>query len=279
MDLWAAGLWCGLAGLFRGPARRKALRLCLAPVDLWRYVEFPAVLDAFGDEPFAVDIGSPKLAAALLARRSGHPVAACDILPAVGPEVALYRRALRVPRLRAVVLDARRLPFADDSVPFLFSVSALEHVGNEGDVQAMREAGRVLAPGGTAVVTMPVAPAFREVWADADPYGGQERRADGQVFFSYLYDAGSVAERLVAPSGLTLERATLHGEREPGWYEGTYLRWTSGRGPRALLAKLLDPVWARTRLRHAANRLEPIDRRGVVALTLRKPVRGRQPAQ
>jgi SAM-dependent methyltransferase len=50
-------------------------------------------------------------------------------------------------------MDARELAYPDDSFDVVFSLSSIEHFGSPGDVRrAAREMGRVLRPGGYAVV-------------------------------------------------------------------------------------------------------------------------------
>jgi SAM-dependent methyltransferase len=54
-----------------------------------------------------------------------------------------------------VVGDARELPFADDSFDAVFSYSVLQHLAKADVRKAIGEIGRVLRPGGTALIEMP----------------------------------------------------------------------------------------------------------------------------
>jgi SAM-dependent methyltransferase len=59
----------------------------------------------------------------------------------------------REDRLEVRWMDARRLDFPDESFDVAFSLSSFEHFGGPGDVAAAaRELGRVLRPGGHALV-------------------------------------------------------------------------------------------------------------------------------
>lgn len=51
------------------------------------------------------------------------------------------------------VYDGNEMPFADGQFDFIFSASVLEHVSNPGTI--LREAGRVLAPGGRFYLAFP----------------------------------------------------------------------------------------------------------------------------
>jgi SAM-dependent methyltransferase len=72
---------------------------------------------------------------------------------------------LRLPGLSCGQADLRRLPFADHSVPSLSCMHVVEHVGlgrygdpldPGGDLKAMAELRRVLAPGGSLLFVVPV---------------------------------------------------------------------------------------------------------------------------
>jgi SAM-dependent methyltransferase/uncharacterized protein YbaR (Trm112 family) len=81
---------------------------------------------------------------------------AVGIDPSLGAASAGCRVAaeLGVP-VRFVVGDARYLPFRDATFDCVYSYSVIQHFSREDARQAVKEIGRVLKPGGTAVVQMP----------------------------------------------------------------------------------------------------------------------------
>lgn len=82
-------------------------------------------------------------------------------------------------------MDAKRLEFEDDSFDIVFSLSSIEHVGTKMDASAsMREMGRVLRPGGYAVIAT-------ECVLNGAPH---------PAYFS----PEELAQYVVAPSGLNL---------------------------------------------------------------------------
>lgn len=274
--LWWEGVRCGLINLPYIRSRyawRQSLRLLLCPVDLWRYHEFRAVASAYRDDANILDVGSPKLLALYLARRYGVPIVSSDLVGSVHEECELYERAAWRGAIEARQCDARALPFADASFPFVYSVSVLEHIGDDGDTRAIREIARVLKPGGQAVITLPLVPEYYERWMDGDPYGQQQRNAEGKVFFSRYYDWPALEERIVEPSGLTVQRAAAWQECAPGWYERYCARTARAASPISIAMKLLDPYWASRRLKRIEREPPHVTAHGLVALTLGRPSR------
>lgn len=265
-----AGWASSLRGLWRGRAPAtmwQALRLGLCPVDLWRWAEFPAVLEAYRGEPWALDIASPKLLSGLL-NRKGCRVIASDIVGQFRMEMPLYQKSGAVAGIQC---DAAMLPLADSSVPFLYSVSVVEHMGKGTDAKAMEEMRRVLCPGGRAVVTVPVAPEYAEQWHEADPYGRQGRDPSGRVYFGCNYDRAALHQRVIEPAGMRLVSAKVWQENPPNYYLGPYLTWTSRpRSPRTVAVKLLDPLWAARHIQRVPQGLEALSAYGVAALVFQK---------
>jgi SAM-dependent methyltransferase len=163
--------------------------------------------------------------------------------------------------------DAGRLPFRDASFDRVFVVSTIEHMPGEGDSVAAREIGRVLRPGGLAVISVPVGWAgMRETASSAD-----------SEFFERQYDLHAVRYRLVKPSGLQDIHAVLLGERLPrfgvwlnSWSRETRNRWGW------LVSLMAFPFWGWGPAGPTVDVMDEVDplmhwRCGVVCMTLRKP--------
>jgi SAM-dependent methyltransferase len=119
-------------------------------------------LERFGRSPSAADvlvhIGSGPVDAAHL-RRSGARLSVCrDLHPDLGDVVAT---------LGAV-------PLRDGSVDLAVAWHVFEHVPD--DLGAARDLARALAPGGAAVVSVPLLPPDRRVTVDADPGATRDDR-------------------------------------------------------------------------------------------------------
>lgn len=248
-SLWAFGLRCGVSSLRSlNPARlRTAARYALCPVDLWRYIEFQAVLDTCPAGARALDVGSPKLLASRLASfvESVHAV---DI--AYAPLREFRSMACRQTKrsIASVQCDGKSLPYPDNSFDFAYSVSALEHIADDGDTVAIRELARVVEPNGHVLVTVPLVPEYFERWVDRDPYGRQARDSGGRVFFSRYYDWATLHARIVEPSGMKLVSIAAWQERRAGWYAAYCRRTERAASPMAIATKCFDPIWAHSRL-------------------------------
>jgi SAM-dependent methyltransferase len=155
------------------------------------------------------------------------------------------------------VADGAHLPFPDNTFDFWTSISVVEHIPGEGDSAVMREACRILKPGGIAVVTTEGGTNPHERWIPVGGYfgkqyeegvseeGGARNREEWERMaragsFALLreYDYERLKERLIDPSGMELVEAGFIDSRfetnfrelidseKPHW-EGKVLReWT-----------------------------------------------------
>ena len=126
----------------------------------------------------------------------------------LAPEPALHDRLRALPRLRYETgdlapgplvdrtMDVEALPHADGSLDLVLCSHVLEHVAD--DVGAARELARVLAPGGLALVQVPVEPTLPQTYEDfsIETPEGRER-AFGQSDHVRIYGP-DVEDRLRA---------------------------------------------------------------------------------
>lgn len=111
------------------------------------------------------------------------------------------------------------LPFADDSFDFAVCLDVIEHLDD--DIGVLRELRRVIAPGGTLLLTVP---AYPSLWSSHDEVNHHKRRYTQRVLLEHAHAAGWEAVRtthfnsLLLPAAMayrTLERRTRRrmGER------------------------------------------------------------------
>ncbi len=202
---------------------KHAIRHLLVPVPYWRLVEFRLVRDAgdFRGTDRILDIGSPKLLSIYLAKTLGTEVYATDIDDYFVNEYTLLQKLENLPqdKFHVQVEDGRQLSFPDGYFNKVFSVSVLEHIPGDGDAECMREIGRVLAPGGRCLLTVPFSPTSRTIYKEAKqiywakPSSEEDGDKDQPVFFQRRYSEGDLHERLIRPSGLCLRELRFVGER------------------------------------------------------------------
>jgi SAM-dependent methyltransferase len=118
----------------------------------------------------------------------------------------------REDRLEVRRMDARRLDFPDEAFDVVFSVSSIEHFGSPTDVaRAAREMGRVLRPGGHAVIVTdcivrrhPLDSALVDFAVRLATLGRRRRRATlrSRAALGEAFTPRELEHRIVRPSGL-----------------------------------------------------------------------------
>jgi SAM-dependent methyltransferase len=269
--LYRFGLQVGLKSLRRAP--KEGLKSLVLPVEYIRCAEGRYVLQHLAAEPGhrVLDIGSPKLPSLFLAARVGAKVHATDLLDYFFPRYGIYADAVLGPRrhlYRMEAQDGRRLSYPDRSFDRVFSISAIEHIPDDGDRQAMREIARVLEPGGLCCLTVPwgldgYAEEFRSA-GDPDAYWTP---ATGErVFYQRVYDRRRLDERLLGGGQFDLVDLSYWGERRVP-VEDVIL---SRRLPRWLRWALLPAHFPLNRLFLSRLGEDEACRKKVACLTLRK---------
>jgi SAM-dependent methyltransferase len=222
---------------------RETLIRIAAPIEDVRFIELPELIAALSAEPGEriLDLASPKLAAVELARRGAHVVS----VDQSRPEVDEWRQLTRgSDRLQFDVADGRSLAFEDESFDHAYSISVIEHIGDDGDFAAFAELARVVKPGGRVVVSFPYDLRGREDWRERPVYEGGTAEQSGRYFFQRRYDPERV-ERLLAAAPQLVVRV----RRELRFSESRFYRFYSRRAPWTLplgplLAWLVRPVEA-----------------------------------
>jgi len=162
--------------------------------DLFRHIEY-------GFAEWAVNLQSGN---ALLDVGTGHTVFAGYLAQQVPCRlVALdydryceefqrnFHAGLQLKDARVVFADATNSGLPAESFDRILAVSVIEHFPGDGDTRFMKEAARLLRPGGRLVVTVPALRDYQENERVVH-YHGFERR----------YNAQALQDRLIGPSGL-----------------------------------------------------------------------------
>jgi ubiquinone/menaquinone biosynthesis C-methylase UbiE len=137
-------------------------------IDVWTR---RAILERLGDLPTAATLLDLGCSTGYLLQdlRRERPQATLYGVDLVG--AGLQKAHSLVPDARLLRADACELPIADRSLDAICSANLLEHVAD--DRRALREAARVLRPGGRAVIVVPAGPRTYDYY---DRFLDHERR-------------------------------------------------------------------------------------------------------
>ena len=246
-------------------SRRRILRRCLSiirhpsylitwltPISYTRQREFAFVFENIArhkPRPRALlDISSPKLLPVTIAyARPETRVDSIDILEGEVLWTTKARTHLNLSNLTPTVTDARRLPFDSEEFDLVTSVSVFEHIAPEkdGEVPAARELGRVLAPGGVALLTVPFSRTYFAEYHLGTVYERTSRNRQ-PIFYQRFYDLDLLKQNLAAASGLQLVSLNFIEEpffsRDPRKRLASYISKTRGQ---ILTLGLFYPLLAR----------------------------------
>ena len=132
-----------------------------------------------GEKPGrALDIGAAGGGNTRVLRSRGWDATALEY----GEEGARVARRRNIPVIRG---DAVALPVADEAMDLVVAYDVLEHI--EDDKSATNEIARVLRPGGTALIAVPV---DMKLWSEHDTAVGHVRRYDRAGLLDVLSSAG-----------------------------------------------------------------------------------------
>jgi SAM-dependent methyltransferase len=197
-----------------------------------------------GTEALAVGAGDERIAF-WLANRIGRVVAA-DIYgegafsereaeaSMLSDPAAHAPFAYREDRLDVRRIDARELPFDDGSFDVVYSLSSIEHFGAPGDVaRAAAEMGRVLRPGGHAVIATdcfvrrhPLNAAPVDFAVRLATLGRRYRRASPRrrAVLGEVFTPPELDSLIVRPSGLRLVQPLDLAVSPDSWANLTLIR-------------------------------------------------------
>jgi SAM-dependent methyltransferase len=205
-----------LASLVPHPLK---LSRALSPMDFVRWREFDFALRAVSQymprPKNVLDISSPKLLPLTIAAQvGGCHVVATDILQREVDWTRSAAQRLGLMNVTTRIEDAREMRFPDNRFDLITSISVIEHIAPEigGEVPAMKQIARVLAPGGVAIITVPFSRTYFADYVTASAY--ERQSIDGRpIFFQRFYDLGMLSRNIVGASGLRLSSLGFIEER------------------------------------------------------------------
>ncbi len=165
-----------------------------------------------GDDELVVEAGCGMGQFVYLMHKMGKRVLGVDVT-----EVAISRTKKAYPELDLQVQDIRNFDLEDDSVKLMLSLGVVEHF-IEGPQDPLKEAARVIKPGGILFITIPFTNHFRrlrEPWWRLKYFFLKQEWFRKMVnspeleFYQYTYSEGEV-RRILKRFGFTVEKTLMH---------------------------------------------------------------------
>jgi SAM-dependent methyltransferase len=248
----------------------QAGRLALYPMDSTRYFEFDWVwsrLQRLERVRRYLDVSSPRFLPLSYVRHSGVEQA-CFVNPDHADLATTERWAAALSLTdRCHFSDAliESASFEEGHFDAITSISVFEHIADER--LALTRLERLLAPGGTLLLTLPCTAVGYDQFRDYDEYNLTRPDSEGRYFFQRFYDASLLQDRVFSVLGEP-RQMTVYGECEPGYF---------GRNAQQKMRGLPYPFWREGYMMGRHFRIYPsIDElpgEGVVALEFVKAAR------
>jgi SAM-dependent methyltransferase len=185
-----------------------------APMNYVRIIELPLTyfLMDLDKDSLILDISSPKFLSLYLGTNGFPDITISDVEDYFVEDFKIYAKNLRFsPRIET--FDATNIPFEDNSFDRVFSISALEHVPDNGDHEIAQEVARILKRDGIFVITAPASNSYSEEWLkEKNFYWPTKIREDGRAFFQRRYDEESIRE-IFGSAGFRIEDIIFIAER------------------------------------------------------------------
>ena len=227
-----------ISGFLWSNIRNKAVRECKhykewfrLPMNYARIMELPLtdIMLDLQPQDRILDVSSPKMLAACYGMRQHGRLVAADLEDYFENDFEIFNEQTHVSAETKVFDATQGIPFEDGSFDKVYSVSVLEHIPDAGDKIAFDEILRVLAPGGTAVITLPVYKEYVEEWTATTPYWRTMTDKSGLNFFQRRYDLAALESRMDWNCGGELDYVLVAEKpvREPILEEGGRLKHNS----------------------------------------------------
>jgi SAM-dependent methyltransferase len=163
-------------------------------------------------------------------------------------------------------MDALNLFYSNAYFDRVLSISVIEHIGDNGDSEAMKEIWRVLKPGGLLILTFPVKKIYEIEYRDKDEYNLNPENKSAEYFFQRIYDKQKIEERLLSSiTNYEITSKKVFGVIEKGFYSEYKKRWIKF----SYWETVKDPYYISTKFSYF-NNIDDLEDIGVIGITIRK---------
>ena len=167
------------------------------PMNYARIIELPLTFNLLKAHKnhHILDISSPKLISLYMMAKGFDNLTISDMEDYFKEDFKVFGKNFStVPNIE--IFDARNIPHEAESFDRVFSISVLEHIPGEGDIEVAKEAARILKPEGIFVITLPACSTYLEEWVNNPSiYWQTEQNKEGLSFYQRRYDKSSIENR------------------------------------------------------------------------------------
>jgi SAM-dependent methyltransferase len=206
---------------------RDARDLLLTPVSIVRYWEFPFVRRHISARPgVCLDVASPHLFSCYVGKRLA-PSSIRIINPdrRDADQTRALALALGLQSVEVLAEPVAAMRGTREAYDTIWSISVLEHIADDGDVEAMGILWAALRPGGRLVITVPVDRTAWDEYRDQDVYDlGLDERG-GRYFFQRWYDEAALHARLIGGAAGADISIEWFGEKVPDTFAAYEQDW------------------------------------------------------
>ena len=204
--------------------------MLLNPVSLFRYLEFDFCARAAENLTlqWVLDVSSPRLFSAyMIARNPGMKIRIINPDPSdIAETKNLFGRwRVLTPSVEIQCQYASDINDEPESFDLVYSISVVEHVLDDQERDFLLSLWNLVKPGGSLVLTVPVAAQHQEEYRRSDTYSlGYPRNSRGDVFFQRCYSASSLRSRIFGALNRVPTEVEVWGTSK--WYYEDYVhRW------------------------------------------------------
>lgn len=237
-NLYYHSLKIGGQAILRGIITKESIKRILCPLDVSRYYEIPNVANALRlkDGLKILDISSPKLLVQYLSVH--YPGVTFYAIDKFRNELNSWKKIIKPQKnLKIIPGDAVNLKYPDNFFDEVFSISVIEHVGDENkalDSKMVQEVYRVLKGGGRFTFTTIISNKEKIYFRNKDVYSTNKMKKK-KTFFYRLYTPDLIKRRLLHAAPFRLKYEEVCNYRFP-IYEYIFNRFM----PLTLLAGWLN---------------------------------------
>jgi len=191
------------------------------PLDSVRYFEFDFFLKQLKNKTTLgnyLDVSSPRMLFTLLLK--DYPDLKAEIVNPNLKDLEISKKLINnlglINRCNFHQKLIEELDFANESFDTITSMSVIEHIPGDGDKEAVETLWKLLKPGGSLIISVPMCKQAYEEFIDIDFYGLLAKK-DGYVFGQRFYDDVLLKELYMNMGAIPSSKA-FYGEKSVNRY-------------------------------------------------------------